>query len=76
MEDLLNIGAFAFDFVEEVIINNLLVERDNAHIRNLEYERLNLNALTPEECKLKFLAVALGIPNRINMENRYAVSGK
>lgn len=85
MEDLLEIDAFDFDFVEDAIMNELLVQRGNVRIRNMEYERLDLNTLAPEDCKARFrfekehierLAAALGIPNRIQTINRYVVSGK
>jgi len=79
MEDLLDIAVFDFNLVEDVIINELLVPRENVRIRNIQYERLDVNNLTPEECKRKFrferehigrLAAALGIPHRIETENR------
>lgn len=84
MEDLLDVAAFDFNLAEEAIINELLIPRENVRIRNMQYQRLDLNNLAPQECKAKFrferkigrLAAALNIPHRIETENRYVVSGK
>ncbi|XP_018371849.1 PREDICTED: uncharacterized protein LOC108766838 [Trachymyrmex cornetzi] len=84
MEDLLQLAMYDFNFVEDVIIQELLAPRNNAFIRNMQYEGLDLNNLMPQECKAKFrferehigrLAAALGIPYQIETENRYVVSG-
>lgn len=85
MQDLTDIGVLDFDFVEEAVIKELLAQRENARIRNIEHKRLDLNTLTQSECKARFrferdrierIAAALEIPNRIETENGYVVSGK
>lgn len=86
MEDLLRIALLErSNFMDEVLLYDLLQFRNNIIIRSEEYGRFNLEDLTANECKLNFrferedipiLARALGLPAEIEAPGRYAVSRK
>lgn len=86
MDDLLEIALFErSNFMDDAILYKLLQGRDEPLLRSNKYGRFNLQNLTEQECKLQFrfqqndiprLAKALALPEKIETQHRYTVSGK
>jgi len=82
---LYSLGELNDSDVEDVLLYEMASFRADIRIRSDQYDRFDLDALTPQECRQLFrfekddivmLEAQLGISARVRTEARYQVTGK